>query len=593
MVAMRGTSIAGWLLVAGLGVLTGCNALLGNSPPGDGEATGGSGLGGEAGATNSDGGTGGSGTGAESSGTGGEDNGSGASSNAGGSGGSTGGVQNGTGGSGGGVPVTCGDGDVDDDEGETCDDGEETDTCDDDCTAVDCGDGNENSAAGEDCDDNGVDTANCNADCTEVVCGDDYVNTAVEECEEGGETDTCDDDCTAVQCGDGTLNTTAGEVCDDNNYQSGDGCTQNCMPEVLILGDGVTEDDAVPALQAAGYDVVVAPVAESAYDGASPPPDAFCAVLQFDATDTVGMPTAGQAALVAYVNEGGGFLSTGPTAYEAENQSDLSTMSSLLLLDWSGDDNGIGQTFTLTSAAGTHPATENLWDVVHVTSGGEYGSCVPGATALARSTNADSYCAMEVGQGRVLSLGSYGAFNGGTGFQGIGGASLLTEAVDWLCGRGDHEYPSMKPGTTTIVAQGNYKAQCTMWMGDVCYQPSIALDGADVATPQCVDDTTSMRPFGGGTVGANLNAAAATWCWIATGDPTFDEVLPCNFSVEGTYGIPFHCMFVTSGSPDCDNNYGSHPSTVDVPVTGPQLWSFNDDSYASSCGLAMVTCNWR
>ena len=52
-----------------------------------------------------------------------------------------------------GPPGVCGDGTVD--AAEDCDDGEETATCNADCTAATCGDGQVNAAAGEECDDEG------------------------------------------------------------------------------------------------------------------------------------------------------------------------------------------------------------------------------------------------------------------------------------------------------------------------------------------------------------------------------------------------------------------------------------------------------
>jgi cysteine-rich repeat protein len=79
---------------------------------------------------------------------------------------------------------------------ETCDAGEETAGCDDDCTAVTCGDGNVNEAANEECDDGNVaDGDGCGATC-------------------------------ALECGDGNID--AGEECDDGNAVNGDGCSARC-----------------------------------------------------------------------------------------------------------------------------------------------------------------------------------------------------------------------------------------------------------------------------------------------------------------------------------------------------------------------------
>ncbi|MCH9688163.1 MAG: hypothetical protein K0V04_42420 [Deltaproteobacteria bacterium] len=128
----------------------------------------------------------------------------------------------------------CGNGRVDD--GEDCDDGGESATCNADCTTAQCGDTLINTAAGEDCDD-GTESARCNADCTTAQCGDGSLNaTAGETCDDRGESARCDADCTPVECGDQTPNAAAGEDCDDGNTNDGDFCSNTCVaaPSVAL-----------------------------------------------------------------------------------------------------------------------------------------------------------------------------------------------------------------------------------------------------------------------------------------------------------------------------------------------------------------------
>ncbi len=155
----------------------------------------------------------------------------------------------------------CGDGVLD--PGEECDDGNQAngDDCLATCQVATCGDGTvrdqpANAADAEACDSGGVDTANCNADCTAVLCGDGHLNVVAGElCDDGNNVsaDGCRADCRSDEaCGNGVvdnhlprtrqsdpatcLNATANgthcaEVCDDGNTVSGDGCSANCLSE--------------------------------------------------------------------------------------------------------------------------------------------------------------------------------------------------------------------------------------------------------------------------------------------------------------------------------------------------------------------------
>lgn len=72
-------------------------------------------------------------------------------------------------------------------------------------------------------------------------CGDGFVTMGQEECDGdgkgiGGETATCDQDCTVAECGDKTVNASAGEFCDDGDFDDGDGCDSECHREGASLG---------------------------------------------------------------------------------------------------------------------------------------------------------------------------------------------------------------------------------------------------------------------------------------------------------------------------------------------------------------------
>ncbi len=85
--------------------------------------------------------------------------------------------------------------------GEQCDDGEDSPSCDEDCTHAMCGDGHLNSLAEEECDDGNGDDADECAACAPATCGDGFVWAGVEACDDANDvnTDLCDDDCTTVE----------------------------------------------------------------------------------------------------------------------------------------------------------------------------------------------------------------------------------------------------------------------------------------------------------------------------------------------------------------------------------------------------------
>jgi cysteine-rich repeat protein len=143
--------------------------------------------------------------------------------------------------------TACGNGIVTD--GEICDDGRATATCDADCTPAYCGDGLRNAVAGEACDAGGGDSANCDLDCSVAVCGDGRRNPlAGEACDDGNvvDGDGCEASCMiTVMCGNGLRE--GDEACDDGNFVDGDGCSDACVAETCTEIGGVVRCFACPA----------------------------------------------------------------------------------------------------------------------------------------------------------------------------------------------------------------------------------------------------------------------------------------------------------------------------------------------------------
>jgi cysteine-rich repeat protein len=134
---------------------------------------------------------------------------------------------------------------------EECDDGFEShsdtrpDACRTDCTLPICPDGVADPSNGEECDDGNSDAGDgCGPTCLDERCGDDIINNnGTEQCDDGGlnsdsAADACRTNCELPSCGDSVQDD--GEICDDGNTVSEDGCRADCLA-IETCGDGVQQ----------------------------------------------------------------------------------------------------------------------------------------------------------------------------------------------------------------------------------------------------------------------------------------------------------------------------------------------------------------
>ncbi|MGE5183617.1 MAG: DUF4215 domain-containing protein [Acidobacteriota bacterium] len=152
------------------------------------------------------------------------------------------------------LPQRCGDGVIDTGHGEVCDDGNTTsgDGCSSDCKSLEtCGNGYLDVVKGEQCDAGtmNANTANapCRTNCVLPKCGDGIVDniTLGEVCDAGAMNSNlpnaaCRTNCLPARCGDGIGDTLAGEVCDDGNTTSGDGCSADCK-STEVCGNSIVD----------------------------------------------------------------------------------------------------------------------------------------------------------------------------------------------------------------------------------------------------------------------------------------------------------------------------------------------------------------
>ncbi len=125
---------------------------------------------------------------------------------------------------------------------EQCDDGngDNDDGCTISCMFPNCGDGYLQQKQGEECDDGTLngEEARCSSMCKKNLCGNGKIDGS-EECDDGNKinSDKCTNKCALPRCGDGVVQ--KGEQCDDGNGENTDLCTTSCM--VSKCGDGFVQ----------------------------------------------------------------------------------------------------------------------------------------------------------------------------------------------------------------------------------------------------------------------------------------------------------------------------------------------------------------
>jgi hypothetical protein len=214
------------------------------------------------------------------------------------------------------------------------------------------------------------------------------------------------------------------------------------FPEVLVLYD--TNDANTQALEAAlvasGATVTMSDTDETGYDGTNPAPDDFDAVIHLNGTTySTDMPTAGQTALVNYVEAGGGYIQSEWDAYEYGNGR-MANMRDLILFDRTSGQEG---SITVSDVVGqeTHPVLDNVPGSFTFNGGQNEGwvhSFGADAAVVIMTDNYgyDAVAVREWEQGRVVGFHNSGNYGGYGTLSDTNIQQLYVGAVDWVAGAG-------------------------------------------------------------------------------------------------------------------------------------------------------------
>ena len=212
--------------------------------------------------------------------------------------------------------------------------------------------------------------------------------------------------------------------------------------DVLIIWDlqNANTSSLSSALQAAGHTVTMSTTDESGYTGSNPDPSPFGVVLHLngDTYDTE-MPLAGQNALVAYVQAGGGFIAHEWNAYQVDTQSEMGAMIDITPLErTSGDTTAL--TLSVVSAQASHAVLAGIPSAISVPSTGHnvgyarsYG-VDPVTVLMTDNLGNDALVVREWGVGKIVMFHHSGNHSGSSILSTAGLQDVYVNAVTWAAG---------------------------------------------------------------------------------------------------------------------------------------------------------------
>ncbi|WP_230469907.1 tandem-95 repeat protein [Lujinxingia vulgaris] len=207
---------------------------------------------------------------------------------------------------------------------------------------------------------------------------------------------------------------------------------------VLLIYD--TQGACTPALRTAledaGYDVTLSDAPETQWDGTNPSLDAFDVAVHLNGmTYSNAMPLAGQNALVAHVQNGGGFVASEWNAYEVGN---LQAMRDLILLERTGGSEG-PHSYVEVAAQSAHPILANIPASFSFEGARNQGPARtfaqnPSLVLMTDSVGNPAVLVREFGQGRIVNFNHAGNYDVGTSYHTLCNADiqqLYIDSVAW------------------------------------------------------------------------------------------------------------------------------------------------------------------
>ena len=215
--------------------------------------------------------------------------------------------------------------------------------------------------------------------------------------------------------------------------------TPHIPPKVLIIWDNSASNSNTlslkSALESAGITVTLSSASETSYDGTNPSLSSYDAVIHLNGTSyDSDMPSAGQNALVAFVQtQGGLYIHSEWNVWAVANRSHYSNMSELIIFNYSGYGSG-SNTYTEVNAQSGHAILVDVPSSFSVNCGYNNGTAKSfdsnPVTVLMTDNSNDGIAIREYGNGKIMGMSHSGNWNYGT-LSDSNIQQLYVNAINW------------------------------------------------------------------------------------------------------------------------------------------------------------------